>query len=40
VDEIIEPKDTRRKIIGALAITRDKVERLPRRAKCHGSQPT
>ena len=40
VDEIIEPRDTRRKIIEALAITRDKAEKLPRRAKCHGSPPT
>jgi propionyl-CoA carboxylase beta chain len=40
VDEIIEPKDTRKKIIQALAITRTKSERLPRRAKTHGSPPT
>jgi propionyl-CoA carboxylase beta chain len=40
VDEIIEPRDTRKKIIGALAITRNKVERLPPRAKSHGSAPT
>jgi propionyl-CoA carboxylase beta chain len=39
IDEIIEPKDTRKKIIEALAITRNKVERLPRRAKGHGSPP-
>ena len=39
VDEIIEPKDTRKKIIEALAITRNKAERLPRRAKMHGSPP-
>jgi propionyl-CoA carboxylase beta chain len=35
VDEIIEPKDTRIKIIQALEITRNKHERLPRRAKRH-----
>jgi propionyl-CoA carboxylase beta chain len=40
VDEIIEPKDTRRKIIEALDITRNKVETLPPRAKKHGSSPT
>jgi propionyl-CoA carboxylase beta chain len=40
VDEIIEPKDTRRKIIEALEITRDKVETLPARAKSHGAPPT
>jgi acetyl-CoA carboxylase carboxyltransferase component len=40
VDEIIEPKDTRRKIIEALRITRNKVERLPARAKMHGAPPT
>ncbi len=40
VDEVIEPKDTRKKIIGALATTRNKVERLPPRAKIHGSSPT
>jgi propionyl-CoA carboxylase beta chain len=40
VDEIIEPKDTRKKIIEALEITRHKHEKLPRRAKCHGTPPT
>jgi acetyl-CoA carboxylase carboxyltransferase component len=40
VDEIIEPADTRRKIIEALRITRNKVERLPTRAKSHGTGPT
>ena len=40
VDEIIEPKDTRRKIIEALRITRSKVEQLPPRAKMHGAPPT
>jgi len=40
VDEIIEPKDTRRVIIEALDITRSKNEKLPARAKNHGSSPT
>jgi acetyl-CoA carboxylase carboxyltransferase component len=40
VDEIIEPKDTRKKIIEALEITRHKQEKLPRRAKGHGTAPT
>jgi propionyl-CoA carboxylase beta chain len=40
VDEIIEPKDTRKKIIGALDISRSKAEKLPPRAKNHGASPT
>ncbi|MEW5721544.1 MAG: carboxyl transferase domain-containing protein [Thermodesulfobacteriota bacterium] len=40
VDEIIEPRDTRRKIIEALALTETKMEKPPRRAKTHGSAPT
>lgn len=40
VDEIIEPKDTRNKIIEALEITRNKREKLPKRAKTHGTPPT
>jgi propionyl-CoA carboxylase beta chain len=40
VDEIIEPGDTRKKIIEALELTRDKREELPRRAKRHGTGPT
>jgi propionyl-CoA carboxylase beta chain len=40
VDEIVLPKDTRKKIIEALALTRNKREELPRRAKIHGSPPT
>ena len=40
VDEIIEPKDTRKKIIAALQVTRNKQEKLPRRAKGHGTAPT
>jgi propionyl-CoA carboxylase beta chain len=39
VDEIIVPKDTRKKIIQALDITRNKRERLPARAKNHGTPP-
>ena len=39
IDEIIEPKDTRKKIIQALNITRNKKEKLPARAKIHGSPP-
>ncbi len=35
VDEIIEPKDTRKKIIEALAMTKNKHEKHPRRAKLH-----
>lgn len=40
VDEIIDPKDTRKRIIEALQITRNKQEKLPRRAKTHGTPPT
>ena len=40
IDEIILPKDTRKKIIEGLAITRNKQERLPARAKGHGTPPT
>ena len=40
IDEIIMPKDTRKTIIDALAITRLKNESLPDRAKMHGSPPT
>jgi propionyl-CoA carboxylase beta chain len=40
VDEIILPKDTRMKIIEALEVTRNKHEKLPRRAKVHTSPPT
>ena len=39
IDEIIEPKDTRKIIIQALDITRNKKETLPARAKIHGSPP-
>jgi propionyl-CoA carboxylase beta chain len=40
VDEIIEPKDTRKKIIEALDNCRNKEEKLPPRAKRHGASPT
>lgn len=40
VDEIIDPGDTRKVIIEALDITRNKVDKLPPRAKCHGNPPT
>ncbi|MBW1680746.1 MAG: propionyl-CoA carboxylase [Deltaproteobacteria bacterium] len=40
VDEIILPRDTRRKIIYALKITEKKKETLPPRKKPHGSSPT
>jgi propionyl-CoA carboxylase beta chain len=40
VDEIILPKDTRRTIIEALALTKDKVEELPQARKNHGCPPT
>jgi acetyl-CoA carboxylase carboxyltransferase component len=40
VDEIILPRNTRRKIIEALEVTRNKQEKLPRRAKMHTSPPT
>jgi propionyl-CoA carboxylase beta chain len=40
VDELILPKDTRKKIIGALAMTSKKSEKLPARAKNHTAPPT
>ncbi|MFO7559479.1 MAG: carboxyl transferase domain-containing protein [Desulfobacterales bacterium] len=40
VDEIIEPKDTRVKIINALKTTGKKMEKLPPRKKMHGTPPT
>jgi propionyl-CoA carboxylase beta chain len=39
VDEIILPADTRRKIIEALELTRNKQEKLPPRAKGHSTPP-
>ena len=39
VDEVIEPAETRRKIIDALVLTRNKRETLPDRAKMHGTAP-
>jgi len=40
VDEIIEPKETRIKIIEALAMMRNKREEVPRRAKQYRTGPT
>jgi propionyl-CoA carboxylase beta chain len=40
IDEIILPGDTRKKIIEALERTRNKHEKLPQRAKGHGTSPT
>jgi propionyl-CoA carboxylase beta chain len=40
VDEIILPRDTRKKIIQALRILENKTEVLPPRKKMHGSAPT
>ncbi len=40
VDEVIEPGETRKKIIEALRITRNKREKLPPRKKTHGTPPT
>ncbi len=40
VDEIIKPGDTRKKIIEALELTKHKHEKLPERAKRHGTGPT
>jgi propionyl-CoA carboxylase beta chain len=40
VDEVIEPKDTRKRIIEALEITKNKEEMLPKRAKTQGTAPT
>ena len=40
LDEIIEPAETRIKIIEALSITCNKCELLPERAKIHGTPPT
>ena len=39
VDEIILPADTRKKIIEALELTRNKREKLPPRAKGHSTPP-
>ncbi|MBF7082272.1 propionyl-CoA carboxylase [Desulfallas sp. Bu1-1] len=40
VDEIIEPGETRKKIIEALRLTKNKREKLPPRNKYHGTPPT
>jgi len=39
IDEIILPKDTRKKLIQALRMTAEKVEKLPDRAKNHTTPP-
>jgi len=40
VDEVIDPKDTRKKIIQSLDLTKNKIEKLPIKAKPHGVPPT
>jgi propionyl-CoA carboxylase beta chain len=40
LDEIIEPKDTRKMIINALELTKNKRVLFPERAKIHGTCPT
>jgi propionyl-CoA carboxylase beta chain len=40
VDEIISAEETRKKIIEALQLTKNKHEELPSRAKGHGTSPT
>ena len=40
IDEIILPADTRKKIIEALELTANKHEKLPQRAKNHGTSST
>ncbi|MDY6935509.1 MAG: carboxyl transferase domain-containing protein [Spirochaetota bacterium] len=40
IDEVIEPKDTRKIIIGALAFTRLKKEEFLPKAKLHGTAPS
>lgn len=40
VDEVIYPKDTRKKIIESLQIVKNKTVKHPQRAKCHGTCPT
>jgi|TARA_Y100000310_G_scaffold336526_1_gene421324 propionyl-CoA carboxylase beta chain len=40
VDDMILPGDTRKKIIEALQVTRNKDEQLPARSKAHSSPPT
>ena len=40
VDEIIDPRDTRKIIIRALTLTKDKVEHFPKRSKSHGAPPS
>ena len=40
VDEIIDPRETRKKIIEALRLTANKRKKLPLRRKTHGTPPT
>ena len=40
VDEIIHPKETRKRIIQSLELFKNKEEELPLRAKAHGTMPT
>jgi acetyl-CoA carboxylase carboxyltransferase component len=40
VDEIIEPRETRLKIIEALILTRGKRLKLPEKARQYGTGPT
>ncbi|SHK55652.1 Acetyl-CoA carboxylase, carboxyltransferase component [Desulfatibacillum alkenivorans DSM 16219] len=40
VDEIIHPKETRKRIIQSLELFKNKEEELPLRAKCHGTMPS
>ena len=37
VDEVIHPAETRQKIIEAIALTREKTDQRPARAKTHGA---
>ncbi len=39
VDEVIHPAETRQKIIEAIALTREKTDQRPARAKTHGAPP-
>ena len=40
VDEIIRPEETRRRIIEALELCKNKAVKHPPRAKTHGAPPT
>lgn len=39
LDEIIHPRDTRRRLLDALELLKNKVEVLPEKAKSHGTPP-